>query len=1011
MLDNTRKLDVLIIEDNLGDFVIIEDYLKEEIPTVNVQHAKTFKVARKIIEASTRFDIILLDLTLPDGSGEELVNDALLAAGTTPLIVLTGYSNKDFGIKTLALGVADYILKDGLDPALLYKSISYSIERKKITNELKRSEQKYRDLFNSSPIPMWVYDPKTYLFLNVNAAACRHYGFSREEFLSMSIMQIRSKKDVKKIEQIIASHKDREDYYEGVFEHIKKNTDHIYVNIQSNAIQFSEKSARLVVANDITEKIKAETTLKLSEQRFKSLVQEGSDLICILDVDGNYKYVSPTSGSILGISPEEFINANAFSFIHEDDKKRVQDEFKLLSSEKRIHLTPYRFRSFDGTYRWIESIVTNMIDDPSINGMVANSRDVSDRYTYEAKLRKQEALFRAIIEKGSEMKTLITPEGKIIFGTPSITRILGYTEDEYLGMNEYQLVHPEDVESLVNNIKLCLAGEQLFGNIQLRIKAKSGEYRWCEKTITNLLDDPDVNAIVCNFRDITNKKKADLLIKESNDRYNLVSKATSDAIWDHSFLYNTTYIAGNGFKQLFGYDIVNDYTESFFWEERLHPEDKSRMLKELNDFINDLTQTQSQFEYRFRKVDGTYSYVNDRLFIIRENEIPVRIIGAINDITHKKEEEHRLKLLESIITNANDAVMITEVEPIDAPGPRIIYVNEALANMTGYSKEEILGKSPRLFQGPRSDRTELDKMKNALQKQEHCTSEVINYAKNGRPYWVEIGIAPVTDNSGKVSHMIAIERDITSRKVQEQEREKLIFELLQNNKDLRQFSYITSHNLRGPIANLLGLTNLLDNFKVQDATLSKIMDGIKKAATNFDETIKDLATVLNVKDRPSIPKEEILFTTLHEKIIEQYRLLIEESKATIEVDFSKAPSVNFNKAYLESIFSNLFTNAVKYRSKYVPLTISVSSEDDEQETILKFKDNGRGIDLKLHKEKIFGLYQRFHQNTEGKGLGLFLIKSQMEALNGSIDVESESDQGTTFVLRFKKLIQPRVETI
>lgn len=997
-----RKIHILVIEDNPGDFVLIEEYLQEEIHTVTIRHAKTFTIAKNMIAQDLKFDVILLDLTLPDASGENLISEALKVAGDTPLIVLTGYANKGFSIKTLGLGVADYLLKDDLTATQLFKSIAYSIERKRVNNELKGSEEKYRNLFHSSPLPTWVYDPDTFMFLDVNEAACRHYGYSKEEFLSMSIKDIRAKEDVKRVEEIVREHKGRMSYYEGVFDHYKKNGELIRVNIQSNNITFSGQSARLVVSTDITEKIRAESALKLSEQRFKALVQDGSDLICILDTNGNYKYVSPTSGTILGIPPEDLVTRNTFDFIHEDDRQRVMTQFTLLLSKKRIQVSPYRFKTSDNTYRWLETIVTNMTNDPSINGIVANSKDVSQSYTYEEKLRKQEALFRAIIEKGSDMKTLITPEGEIIFGTPSITRILGYTPEEYIGKNEKDIIHPDDVEELFKNIRMTSKGEKIPGSIQLRVRSKSGEYRWCEKTITNLLDDPHVGAIVCDFWDITEKKNADLRIKESNDRYNLVSKATSDAIWDYTFNTNKTYIAGTGYKHLFGYDIVNEYTDELFWEQRLHPEDKEEIIEKLRVFIADQTQTQCSYEYRFLKANGTYAYVNDRLFIIRENGIPVRLIGAINDITQRKEEEQHLKLLESVITNAGDAVMITEADFKGKNGPGIIYVNEAFTKMSGYSKNEMIGKTPDILLGPQSDRKEMIRLRRAFKNHEACNIEMINYTKCGAPYWVEIDAAPVTGISGRISHVIAIQRDITNRKIQEQEREKLIFELIQNNKDLRQFSYITSHNLRGPIASLMGLTSLLANYRIEDPTLLKILEGIKKAASRFDETIKDLTAVLNIKDRLSIPKEELNLSVIYKKTMSQCESFIKESGAIIENDFSKAPALYFNKAYLESILLNLLTNAVKYRSATRVLAVKVTSEEQTDEVVLKFKDNGMGFDKDLHKEKLFGLYQRFHEHVEGKGMGLFLIKSQMEALNGTIEVDSKVDEGTLFTLKFRK---------
>ena len=322
--------------------------------------------------------------------------------------------------------------------------------------------------------------------------------------------------------------------------------------------------------------------------------------------------------------------------------------------------------------------------------------------------------------------------------------------------------------------------------------------------------------------------------------------------------------------------------------------------------------------------------------------------------------------------------------------------------MTGYLKEELIGKTPRILQGPKTDRAVLNKIRIALENQTTCETEIINYSKKGEEYWVELAIAPVTNHTGKISHFIAIEKDITNRKNLEQEREKLITELTQNNKDLRQFSYITSHNLRGPIANLLGLSSLIDGFKIKDETLKEILNGIKKATLMFDDTIKDLTMVLNIKDQTSVPKEEVVIETTLEKAISQNKILFEKIEIDLNYNFTKAPTVNFNKAYFESIIFNLLSNSIKYRSPTRSLKINVTTENTTDTIVLKFTDNGLGIDVNLYKERLFRLYQRFHDHGDGKGLGLFLIKSQLEALGGSIDIESEVGIGTTFILKFKK---------
>lgn len=849
---------------------------------------------------------------------------------------------------------------------------------------------------------MFLFDPATFQIIDVNEAVIKNYGYTREELHKLSVLEIRPKEDEKEAKKIIKGLVKHKEIYTGYSRHIKKNGEIIHVNIHSSVVNIKGKEIRLAIALDITEQLKAEEALKLSERRFKGLIQDGSDLIAVVDINGNYTYINPSTDNPFGVDPANLIGLNAFEFIHEFDKARLLTQFTLLSSQRRVKIDPFRFLAADGSYIWIETTATNLLDDPSVNGIVINSRDVSERYAFEEKLRKQEALFRAIIEKGTEMKVLIKPDGTITFGTPSIKQNLGYDPEDYLGKNESDIVHPDDVEPLFEKINYSITNHKSINSFEIRVKNKAGEYRWCEKTITNLLNDQDVNALVCNFRDITDKKHSDQKIKEANERYNLVSLATSDAIWDYDFRNRRTYIAGTGYYQLFGYKVINEFSDKKTWQSFIHPEDREEVLKNLKQFIHNSNNSQYVYEYRFLRANGSYAHVRDKLFILRENGEPIRLIGAMSDITHEKNEAQNLKLLESVITNANDAVMITDVPTTDKDGPKIIYVNEAFSRMSGFSKEEILGNTPVMFNGPGTGDTELLLLEHAFNKKESCEVEIINYKKTGEQYWVGIAIAPVTDTKGQVINFIAIERDITSRKVQEQEREKLIFELLQNNKDLRQFSYVTSHNLRGPIANLLGLSSLIDNYKIKDPTLKQILDGIKKATLRFDETIRDLTDVLQVKDRPSIPREDLEIQAVYEKVIAQCEQAISESKAQIAIDFSAASSINFNKAYMESIFLNLVTNAIKYRSPYRPLVLSISTESHEHEVILKFKDNGLGIDLKLHKDKLFRLYQRFHDHTEGKGLGLFLIKSQIEALGGSIEIESVVGEGTLFILKFKK---------
>ncbi|MFN3754370.1 PAS domain S-box protein [Flavobacterium sp.] len=489
-------------------------------------------------------------------------------------------------------------------------------------------------------------------------------------------------------------------------------------------------------------------------------------------------------------------------------------------------------------------------------------------------------------------------------------------------------------------------------------------------------------------------------IIESNERYDIVAKATSDTIWDWK-IEDDSFIWNKGIQGVFGYKKEEVGKTSKWWFERIHPEDSLKMSVKLYSFLEQKTE-KWQDEYRFQCADGSYKYVFDRGFLVKDKEgKPIRMIGAIQDITKQKEEEQRLRLLETVITQTKDAVMITDIDTSTEVIPNIIFVNSAFTDMTGYKANEVIGKSPVIFFGPKSDILEFDKLKTAIQEYKECFIETISYKKNGEEFWINSSMIPVTNKDGEHSHWISIQRDVTEEKNKVKEREQLIRELTQNNKDLKQFSYITSHNLRAPLSNLTGLLNLVEDMPIENPELKEIIDGFSKSTHLLNETINDLVKVVIIKDNPSIQKEKVLIKEIFENVFNQLSFLIGLHKPILKIDLEEVTILNINKSYLESIFLNLLTNAIKYRSEGKQLRVNISSKVIDDNLILTFKDNGIGIDLVRNKDKIFGLYQRFHNHPDSKGLGLYLVKSQVEAMGGTITVTSNVGKGTTFTITFK----------
>lgn len=489
-------------------------------------------------------------------------------------------------------------------------------------------------------------------------------------------------------------------------------------------------------------------------------------------------------------------------------------------------------------------------------------------------------------------------------------------------------------------------------------------------------------------------------IKESNEKYDIVAKATSDTIWDWK-IQEDSINWNKGIEGVFGYNPEEVGKTSKWWFDKIHPEDSIRMSIKLYSFIEQKTE-KWQDQYRFRCADGSYKYVLDRGFLLKdENGRAIRMIGAIQDITKQKEEEQRLKLLETVITQSKDSILITEANSLERKIPKIVYVNPAFSQMSGYQSSEIIGKSPNIFKGPKSDSEELKKLLTAIKNEEECLIETITYTKSNQEYWVRFSMIPIFNNEGVITHWISIQRDITDEKKLETEKEHLIRELTQNNKDLKQFSYITSHNLRAPLSNLIGLLNLIEDIPVENEELQEILAGFTKSTHLLNETINDLVKVIIIKDNPSMQKEEVSLKEVFENVFSQLSFQIELHKPIIKLKFDKVPELTTNKAYIESILLNLLTNSIKYKSENRKLKISITAEQIDNKTILTFKDNGIGIDLERNRDKVFGLYQRFHNYPDSKGLGLYLVKSQVETMGGTISIESEVNKGTTFTITFK----------
>ncbi len=402
---------------------------------------------------------------------------------------------------------------------------------------------------------------------------------------------------------------------------------------------------------------------------------------------------------------------------------------------------------------------------------------------------------------------------------------------------------------------------------------------------------------------------------------------------------------------------------------------------------------------------GAYDYlIKDP----ERNYLKILSLTLENAIKRKKAEE-RLRLLESTVVNANDAIVIFEAKPGDLSGRRILYVNKAFTEMTGYSSEEAINNTLQILGGPKTSRKEIDKIRGVLDRWETVRGELINYRKDGSEFWAEYNIVPVTDEKGSFTHWISIQRDITGRKWAEEERERMIKEIESVNEDLTELNQeletigaertmslmalTVADKVRNPAIVIGSISKrILEKETVSDKlreNLHKIIDQAEK----LDGIVKDFQTVL--KSRKSMFGYDNI-NTIVESVISVIKKEAELKGVNIAVNISDKPlNINMQKQLLRVAFFHILRNAVEATPEGGKIT--VETFEDGENAVLAVTDTGYGISLE-DVNNIFDPY--FSTKKHGFGMGLPLVKQIISEHLGELKVESESGKGSCFRMIF-----------
>lgn len=595
---------------------------------------------------------------------------------------------------------------------------------------------------------------------------------------------------------------------------------------------------------------------------------------------------------------------------------------------------------------------------------------------------------KLIAANNSFISTIKLLSGTLLKPGDDLTHLQGFSDEQLVKWDTYY--------------KRVFAGESF---IIEEYDNSVGIEIWTELSLQPIFDNDKVIGASCFSKNITESKKTLEIINQSEKMMAEAQRLAHFGSWEMNLIETEDNLL-NALKwsdevyRIFGYSpgVFESTIKNFF--DSVHPDDRVLVADTIAQALKE--NSKYDIEHRVVRPNGEIRWVRDSAEILLDKKtlLPTKMIGTVEDITYRLESERALKNAEAnlrnLLENTDTAYVLLDknatilsfnhMAKIMAQMQTGKSINEGINYidiMPDYRKEEV--------------RNKLDLV---LQHAEKTIYETTYIDDKGNESWLFVSMHPILNDEKNLLGLSVAARNITELKIYEKERSKITKDLTQRNKDLEQFTYIVSHNLRAPVASILGLSSLLERPDISEEVRKECLKGFVTSVKNLDNTILDLNYILQAKKEIGEKKEIVDFDDTVQKIKESINDIISKEGAIINTNFIAAEKMSAVKSYLYSIFYNLISNSIKYRKVDVSPIISIESSYINNKTVLIFSDNGIGIDLKENGDKVFGLYKRFQTNIEGKGMGLYMVKTQVETLGGKINIVSELGVGTEFTIEF-----------
>ncbi|MCJ8166716.1 PAS domain S-box protein [Pontibacter sp. E15-1] len=876
-------------------------------------------------------------------------------------------------------------------------------ERIKLEEELQQQRREYKMLFNRNPLPMWVYDKETLRFLEVNKAAVAEYGYTEAEFLQMTLLDIRPESEQARLKKQLQRSESLAILNSNGYLHRRKNGAVFKVEIKSHSLpRKQEANPRLVVAVNVQKREDALEKLKKNEMLLREVSSSvpGAVFQYQMEADGkvSFNYISEGVQELCGVAPKDVYRDPRLLYKNVYPADMVELQRATQESSRKLIPWEQEIRVWHPTlkkYIWVRG---HSLPTAKENGVVfwnGTFINISTQKDAQEQLKRNEADLRALLDSSLQSIFLLDENLNVLsFNKEAAADVHRHLLKELkAGQSLKEFMAPSQLPDIVENHAKAMRGETVMYEIG------QGDY-WHEITYQPVVSPEHTTlGVALNIRDISEQKKNFEIIRQKELQLARAQQLAKLGSWEYNLAQDVLTWSDSTFA-IYGLKKGKFIPTRHNMFSCIHPEDRVKVQQAHQRTID--SKQLLNLEYRIL-LDGekeAHLYEVAEAVCDKKGRV-IKLYGTVQDITERKKAEQEIKdarnLLQSTIENIPEIIFTANADF------NILYISPQCAQITGYAEAFYLGKA--------ADWLNVIHQEDKKPLLQHIVPRVLQgmtqefemrmLDSDGRLRWLLLRLSPGKNHLGEVVRIYGSASDMTAYKETEARQLVLSQQLQKQNQNLQQFAYIVSHNLRAPIANMLGLTSIYNRNDLGSPINQKVIDNMIKSARLLDTTIRDLNDILTIRSQIGNSDELVSLECLFQDVQELLKGEIDTYEVCITQDFSEAPTLRTVRSYAHSILLNLISNAVKYKCPSRKLVIKVTTFRVNDYICLRVQDNGSGIDLEKQRNNIFGLYKRFHKGIEGKGIGLHLVKTQVEMLEGKVEVESKPNEGTVFNVYFK----------